>query len=232
MLSFLLWVAGYLGLYLTPWPIFIVTGLLDGLLFWPVVTLVGVPYMGRITREKVARLWYLLAVAPVEGILLLLVPNGYRFALIDRGAAYLGVDDYVSLDETDCTWYKLGNRKFGIEWLRDEQVLGEYRVNEDEFDVVAQTDGGERAVLDTKRGGLRGYTKYADGVREGTLGSLTRAVNALRGGGGVRLSERTETHTLKNYGGATHMSNKIRLIGAMSAMGLGVVTGVLVFGVL
>lgn len=233
MISFLLWAVGYLGLYQTPWPIYIVTGLVDGLLFWPVFSLTFVPAGGRFMREKAAGLWYMLAVAPLEGVVLFLVPNGYRFGLLENGAAYLPGGEYKVIEESDSHWYRLGKRKFGIEWLRDEQVIGDYRVDDDEFAIAAMTDGGEYGVLARERGGsLRGYTKYPEEIADGIRGSLTRAVNAMRGAGGTQLSERSEIQTLKNYGGDSDLTNRVRMYAWLSSMGLAVITGILVFGVL
>lgn len=231
-----------------PDTVYWLTGLIDGLAFLPLLTLFVVPIAGRISREKVGRLHYLQSVAPLEAVALVLTATGYEFAPIRKNAhgvevARLRDGTQLGLDD-DKTWYRLGNRRFAVTYVPDEKVLT-FAVDSDDWEVDTlryETDSGEvaevpamsgeRAVLTKKRGGFQFYTPWPDGVDDGYLISLSRAINSLRGGGGVRLSEHTERMTRMQYGGGASISNKARVMGFIGVIFIGSVLGVLIFGVL
>lgn len=237
-----------------PGSVYWLTGLVDGLAFLPLFTLVVVPMTARVLREKMGRLHYLQSVFPVDAVVQILTPWGYEFApvLDDRpddyphGYALLADGTKVELDE-DQTWYRLGNRRFGVTFLPDRRVLDDVHVDRDDIDVevlaVEDDDGekqyahavyGDKGVLKKERAGFRGYTPFV-GDRadpDGLIVSLSRAINSLRGGGGVRLSEFTERMTRMEHGGGSQMSNKARAVAFLGTIMIGSVIGVVVLGVL
>lgn len=232
-----------------PGTVYWVTGLVDGLLFIPLLTLVVVPFAGRISREKIGRLHYLQSAAPMDGVVLVLTPTGYEFAPVrenQHGEEYaqLKVGGALELDDEQ-TWYRLGKRRFGVTYVPDEQVL-EFAQDHDDYEVdrvryESEEEGdtveapaifGDIAVLTKERGDFQMYTPWPETPDDGFLISLSRAINSLRGGGGVRLSEHTERMTRMQYGGGASMSNKARVMGFIGVILIGSIVGVLIFGVL
>lgn len=246
MITFILYALSFISGTPVPGTVYWLTGLVDGVVFLPLMSLVMVPYLGRITREKIGRLHYLQAAFPMDAIVCVLTPWGYEFAPVRELAVEdeTGVDEWrehailadgtaVELDD-ERTWFRLGNRRFGVTYLPDERVLGETHVDADglEFEtVVVEDEQGQQqpaqavfdhgGVLSTVRGGFHGWTPYVDLEDiEGYLVSLSRAINSLREGGGVRLSERTERMARVEHGGAAAMSNRGQIYAYLGVIAL------------
>lgn len=253
MITFVLYALSYLLNEPIPGSVYWLTGLVDGLVFVPLFSLAAVPVAARVLREKMGRLHYLQSVYPMEAVVQILTPYGYEFApvLEDRpddyphGYALLADGTRVGLDE-DQTWYRLGKRRFGVTYVPDKRVLRDVYVDPEEIEVktvVVETDDGEqqyvhaivgdKAVLDKERGLFSGYTPvFGEDGPDGFLVSLSRAINSLRGGGGVRLSEFTERMTRMEHGGGSQMSNRARAIAFTGVILIGGVLGTVIFGVL
>lgn len=248
MITFILYALSAISGTPVPGSVYWLTGLVDGVVFLPFLTLVVVPYAGRISREKVSRLHYLQSAFPMDAIVCVLTPWGYEFAPVRelaveneegeieewRDHAILADGTAVELDD-DRTWFRLGNRRFGVTYLPDERVLGETHVDPDgvEFETVAVEDEqgqqqqaqaifeDQGGVLSTVRGGFHGWTPYIDlEDMEGYLVSLSRAINSLREGGGVRLSERTERMARVEHGGAAALSNRGQIYAYLGVIAL------------
>lgn len=254
MITFVLYALSVILNEAVPGTVYWLTGLVDGVLFIPLLSLVLVPLAGRVGREKIGRLHYLQAAFPMNGVVLVLTPWGYEFAALRTRVTEGGeTDDYAQLADgsevdfaDDQTWYRLGNRKFSITYLPDPQVLNDVHVEPEGIDIetviVEDDEGqeqqawaifGDRGVLKKVRGGFRGWTPFTDpdDPPEGFIVSLSRAINSLRGGGGVRLSEHTEKHTRMEYGGGTSLSNRARAAAFIGVIFIASVLGILIFGV-
>lgn len=260
MITFVLYALSVILNEPIPGSVYWLTGLIDGLAFVPLLTLVVVPYAGRISREKMGRLHYLQSVFPMDAAAQVLTPWGYEFAPVrddkpgeyPNGYALLADGTELELGE-DQTWYRLGNRRFGVTFQPDRRVLGDVHVDPSDIELevvpVDSDDGqkqqyahavfGDKGVLRKTRGGFRGYTPFvqvaaADAAEatDGFIVSLSRAVNSLKGGGGVRLSEFTQRMTRMEHGGGAQMSNRARAVAFTSVILVGAVFGTVIFGVL
>lgn len=246
MITFVLYALSTILNAPVPGSVYWLTGLIDGLLFLPLLTLVVVPLAGRIGREKIGRLHYLQSVFPLRAVAFVLTPFGYEFAPVRDEEVLLADGTSFELDE-DQTWYRLGNREFCVTYVPDKRVLNDVSVDADDIEletvVVQDEEGnqhqayaifGERGVLKKIRAGFRGWTPIidTDDPPEGFIVSLSRTINSLRGGGGVRLSEHTERMTRMEHGGGSSLSNKARAYGFIGVILIASVFGTLIFGVL
>lgn len=230
MITFVLYALSAITGSAVPGTVYWLTGLVDGVVFLPFMTLVAVPYLGRISREKIGRLHYLQSVFPMEAVALVLTPWGYEFAPVvettvdGESIEVARLADGTRLEIGDQqAWYRLGNRRFAITYLPDERVLGHRGATAESMSfetvVVEDETTGQReqreaifdrgGILETVRGGFHGWTPHTDSEAiTGILVSLSRTINGLRGGGGVRLSERTERMTRVEHGGKPGLSNR------------------------
>jgi len=226
-----------------PGTVYWLSSLIDGLLFLPLTSLGLAPIAGRITREKLSRLHLKQAVFPMDALGLVLTRWGYVLAPADREAGTVTLSDGSTLQlDADQTWYRLAGRPFAITYQPTEGVLQDVLAHDIDLANVTFGEGGEQRTVDAvfdgwgvlkrARGGLHGWTPYHDGVEDGFLVSLSRAINSLRGGGGPRLSEHTERMTRVEKGGTAAISGSAQMYAYIGTILLGAVFGTLIFGVL
>lgn len=254
MITILLWALSYFTANPIPWPIFFLTSLIDGIALYPLLSIAIVPYIlpARPLRQGWGRINLLFAqwAAGCAGVML--TRDGYRYAVIDGDTVYVGRDATYDLDDVETTWYRVGFKPFALMWDKELETIRDRLADLDELEVKARVeDEPSIGVLDLKRGMQWLYTKHAhavdageqpplqetaaDGGAERATGwivSLSRAVSSLRGGAGTQVSEQMERDTLKEEGGDQPLSMKVKLIGTVSSLFMGVMTGILIFGFL
>lgn len=248
MITFILYAMSYITGYAIPGTVFWITGLIDGLLFPLLFSGIVVPKVlaARPIREMIARLNYLQAVAPLRGVVLVLTPWGYDLAPVEDGVAHLSSGLKLTLKPDEQTWYRLGNRRFGVTYIPSEEVLGELLVDPDEIDLeyipTNQDEEGNvtevspvikdgKGLLSTTRSNLHGYTPFPRGDVDGFIVSLSRAINSLRGGGSVRISEQTEQSTRMEKGGGANVSMNQRWLYMFLTLVMSAIIWVAIFGV-
>jgi len=226
MITFLLGAASWLLGLAPPLWVFVVAGLVDGLVFLPLLTYAFVPILGRIGREKVGRLYGLLMVQPVEAIALCQTGDGYQWADASGGVARLPDGREYDLDDDRTEWYRLNKTPLAIIPLPEADVFEAVGGDPEDWTLRATTD--DVGLLDRQRGGQWGYTPFPDGTGEGIVVSLTKAINGLRGAAGAALSEQAEKEA-KETGGDSGFSAKTRAGLMLAAMVMGVVVSLGVF---
>lgn len=246
MITFVLAILSYLTGTPVPGSVYWLTGIIDGLVFVPLFSIVLAPVIARAVREKMGRLHYLQAVYSLPAVVLVLAPWGYEFAPGDpeTDAIYLSNGETLPYGEVQ-SWYRLGNRRFGITYHPEAPRVERLRDDLDDVQLasMAVTDGGEQrqvdatydigGVLKRQRGGTHGWTPYTDGPPEdGIVVSLSRAINSLKEAGGVGLSEHTERMTRIAEGGGSNLSNRARAIAYTGVILVSSMVGLLIFGVL
>lgn len=235
MITGLVFILSYISGAPIPWFIYLLTSLVDGLLFIPVLSFTIVPFV-RVAREKVGRLQYMQAVAPLKSVLLVLTPWGYEFAPArdvsddpDDEQLVVQLANGTKFEPGDeQTWYRLGNRRFGVTFTPDARVMNDVLETDEDIETVGESKDGTYTIL-PQRGPFNMYTPYSEEPNEGFLVSIARAVNSLRGAGGVRLSEHTERKTRMEYGGGAQLSNTARAISYVGTIFIGALVGLTIF---
>lgn len=248
LVTVVLWFAAFILALGVPWPVFLVTGIVDGFVATPVFVYVAVQYAPQMLREKVGRLNYLYAAVLAGSLVFVQSGDGYLAGIPgenDEGESILQLEtgDTVPFDPSRTMWYRLANRRLGFTWLRSDDVLREYAVDES---LTVRDEDDEFAVFDRVRQGTPAASTAPDlataqtnsgvvadgGETDGVLLDGVKVQSEIRGGGSTRQTDEAETKAMKEEGGEGALEAKTKMVGALATIAMASVVGVLIFGVL
>lgn len=166
-------------------------------------------------------------------------------ALPDENA--MVVDGNMVELEDEGNWSYLGKTKFGITWERSrdafdgtlasfQQTGRRDNANGDNGDnglgELFADGGGEPTwrLLGRKRGGYPAVTKFSSHA-QGWVVDISRIVSRMRSAAGAAIADSAKRQALRDHGSGTNMGSKWIVIGIISSLLLGAISGYLMFGV-
>lgn len=251
ILSLLVGIVGIL--FPIPLWVFFVTGAIDGVVWLPVVTMALAPYLGPL-RGALGRLNYLFAAVVAGFVVLVRREDGYEFAPYEDGLVHLGDGRKLPFDPEDSTLYRLGRRPFAVCWAKAEDLLDEYAVL-DPVEVDAENDEHDIGALPEERAGIKAYTpepevaqadqrdlasgdavaadggELADGWPDRLLLDWIKPAMEVKGGATCESSEAAETKVMRDEGGDTDLSMRMRVYGSIISLLAGAIVGIIVLAV-
>lgn len=123
------------------------------------------------------------------------------------------------------TWSRLGKTTFGVSWEKNEEALEGAAVDR-ENPSTALADGGVLPL--GMRGGIPVATRYISDARNLVV-DLTRVATRWRGAAGWAMGEAAKRDSLLDHGGTGQLSQKWLVIGILSSLLMGVISGWVIF---
>lgn len=207
--------------YPVPWYAFAATGLIDGLMWLPITQLAVIPFLGPTVRTVFGRLAFLQGQVAADGTVQVMTTDGYEFCPYDEDQGQYYLDgEWQEYDQDEIQWYRVGNRKFGLTYEDDPEVL-------EEFKDTSPNGEGDVAQLNRTRNGhqLFGWANTSNAVAG--IGKIAQAFADVAD---PKMSEEAEDKVLEDEGG-TGMDTKYTVLGAMGSLLIASIVGILIFGV-
>jgi len=130
--------------------------------------------------------------------------------------------EWVEFDP-DGNWSRLGKSQFGVAWEKSDEAMGgtAVRARED-----PKADGG---ILDLgQRGDEHIATRFVS-TAENLVVDVSRVVNRYRGAAGGDIADAAKLDGLRDHGGGGSIGAKWLIIGIISSLALGAISGWVMF---
>jgi hypothetical protein len=126
--------------------------------------------------------------------------------------------------EDDANWSRLGKTTFGVTWQKSDKALQDINRGDDELTA----DGGEYTLYGQDGGHYIGSQLVGDIA--GRVINYKTLAERLRGAAGASIADAAKREGLIDHGGAEQIGTKWLVIGIISCLVLGSITGAFAFG--